>query len=257
MKTTLASSLLVLLFATLVSAQTRTGPQLGKYGNLIGIKGSSGKYILSKIKRPWHEGYAIAYRVKNDNGVEENRVVYVIGNQRSSNKLKVQKAKSTRTKSVVVTPDKVLEITRSFTWDQQSRTLKTETTIANISCVVVSITAVESQLDARLVGDLAPGIDPLCPFPIPAPYPNVYRPISDVAEGLPSCGCEPRCKPDGGAFFRTSSLPEAFNRDPIGGVIPSFDVKILSLFWSGSILNPSKLGPKDRVVISSSLLLAR
>ena len=160
----IASLVLLSLFAV-VSAQTsnvrirsyrnlKIGPyeklKIGPYGNLVGLTDTHDKKILSQIR----EGYAIAYQVKNPKASNKDRLVYALGDQLTSG---LMIKKSTNSTKVVTKGDKALEISRKFTWDEKSKTLKSHITITNIGAGEVAVTGIEIQLDDRLLVALTGG----------------------------------------------------------------------------------------------------
>jgi hypothetical protein len=244
------SSLALLLFVTpLAPGQTRNGPQLGVYGNLIGLTDTYGNDVFSKIPRPWREGYAIAYSLRNYKGRPEQRLIYVFGDQLNSKTFRVDTKRSTSSAKIVITEDKALEIRRSFTWDEKSRSLKTQMTITNVAVFDLRIIGVEFQFDARLIG-------PRDILPLP-PCPKPLQNVPDACECDP-CPCGERCDPGALSIYRkpnTSVL--AFENDPFGETLPSPDSRTLSLIWDELTIRNPILRPRAEINVSATLPLAR
>jgi len=161
----LIASLLLLSLLVIIIAQTssvqigpygnlKIGPygnlKIGPYGNLVGLTDTQGKDVLSQIR----EGYAIAYHVKNPKASNKDQLVYALGDQLTSG---LMIKKSTNSTKVVTKRDKALEISRKFTWDEKSKTLKSHITITNIGAGEVAVTGIEIQLDDRLLVALTGG----------------------------------------------------------------------------------------------------
>jgi hypothetical protein len=219
--------------------------KIGPYGNLVGLTDTQGKDVLSQIR----EGYAIAYQVKNPKGGYQDRLVYALGDQLSSG-LIVDRQKSTETTKVVTTKDKVLEISRTFSWDTKTESLKSEITITNVGTEGVELRGIEAQIDSRLLAALVDEKDtkPLPHFLEPS---ILCKHIAGRAgrdcypqKDCPTCPCFPRCnrgQPKG--FLREPNSPKsAFEGDPFAG-IPSFNGSLFCLAWSGSNLVDSTLKP--------------
>ena len=238
-----------------VSAQTPTGPQIGSYGNLVGLKDSYGKDILSQISRPWREGYAIAYRVKNVNGDYEDRFVYVIGDQLTKKTLRIESQKPTGAKTVVTTLDRTLEISRTFTWDEKSRALKLSMSVVNTSKADIIVKALEIQLDGRLVAMLTGEKDVASSFKLAALC-QILGTGAGCEHGGADCApcpCGDRCKPGQAyAFVRKRNIPTPpLKGDPFGrlnaSLTPTGDA-MLSLVWVAYDNLPDfSLGPKKQV----------
>ena len=247
MKRTIAS-LALLLFASLAFGQPPTGPQLGTYGNLVGLRDKYGKDVLGQIPRPLLEGYAIAYRVKNSSGLPEQRLVYAIGDRLSSKLFRVEKKKSTDSTKVIITEDKTLEISRSFTWDEKSRSLKTQMTITNVGNSELSITGIEFQIDARVLAQ-----SNLAAIPVP----NPLCPTNNPCDECPGCVCGDRCyPPEAKALYRQPNISRlAFENDPFGELLPSFDCTRLTVFWAESSIERPTLKPGDHISVSATIPL--
>jgi hypothetical protein len=251
---TLAVVLTFLSALGLSNAQTSRGPQLGSYGNLVGLNAENGQEILKQVTRPWREGYAIAYRVKNSKGNDEDRFVYVIGDQISRNKLTIDSQKSTNNINVIRTLDGVLEISRSFTYDVKSNTLSLEMSIRNIGKEPTRISASEILIDSRII----PTLDPekskiLC---------ELIRTPSKCSD-CPPCPCAPRCqRGQVEAFYRSGQNP---GNDVLakltGNVLETLQLKegaMLSLFWRPNPGNEESyftLKPGDIFPVKASIRL--
>lgn len=249
-------------------------PEINPYGSLIGLKDATGKDVLKPTTPRWHEGYAIAYQARNSKGVYGNRFVYVMGDQVSTRKLKVEDQRSTISRKVVTTDDKALEIARFITWDQKSSALKSYIIITNTSNQELGLKAIEIDIDKRVLSRLTQ-IDGPVPSPgeiLPPPCPgrgSVSAPASvtalasvtaptavncSVADDCPPCPCPvPYCEPEPGqarSFERDPLSPREVNlEDLIGPKLPRFKTPMLSLSWSGANLSPSALKPGEGILV--------
>lgn len=245
-------------------------PEISQYGSLVGLKDATGKNLLEEITRRWHEGYAIAYQVKNSKGVYKDRFVYVLGGQVSASRLKVERRKSTTSRKVVTTRDKALEIGRLITWDKKSRALKSDMTITNTSNHEVMLRAIEIDIDKRvaarltLQGDARPMYDlpgPQCPTPTPGTVAIRASMNCQISDDCPGCPCvtPPYCQPNpwqARAFERDHMNPRLVSlEDLIGPKLPRFKAPMLCLSWAGSNLSRSVLKPGEQILVHYRLII--
>jgi hypothetical protein len=152
MKTKISPIVIVLMFVgALISSDSRsvkgqTAPKdkrirLSKYGVVLSIPSAN-----NKGKRDLrHEGYAIAYRVKNHRtGEEEDRLAYAFGPQKVRN-LKPVNQENSRT--VVRTQDGALEITSEAVWDHSLNELRTWRSVNITATTEVVVLAIENHAD--------------------------------------------------------------------------------------------------------------
>lgn len=160
MKTKVAPIVIALMvFGVLISSGSKfvkgqTAPKdkrirLSKYGVVLTtpIANNKGTRDLH------HEGYAIAYRVKNPKtGKEEDRLAYAFGAHQVGN-LKPVKQKVGRT--IVQTQDGELEITSEVKWDHKLNELRTWRSFKVIGTTEVAVLAIESYVDNSMGQDVA------------------------------------------------------------------------------------------------------
>lgn len=154
MKTRIAPLVIVLMFlsALIISdlqlAKGQAAPmdkrvRLSRYGVVLSITGPNGKEVTSFQ----HEGYAVAYRIKDrKTGKEEDRLAYAFGGQQVSN-LEVMKQPGTQV--IVRTKDGVLAITSEATWDEKLNELRTWRSVEVTAKTEVVLLAIESHADAE------------------------------------------------------------------------------------------------------------
>ena len=227
-------------------------PVISEYGSLRGLNDANGKKLLKDIPSPWNEGYAIVYQVKNANGVVEDRLVYVLGNQVSPMKPNVEKQKSTNSTKVITTADKVLEITRSIIWDGAANSLRSRIAIKNIGNAEAKLKAIEIIVDERVVAQLVGSgvrdlIQPQCPTP-----PSLFAASMGCMYGAdcPQCLCDPRCQGKPGqaqAFVHDPMNPEPLQipgfMDPMRILMSKLKAPVLCIFWADTNLPSSTLMP--------------
>jgi len=250
-------------------------PELGPYGNLVGLKDANGYDVFERKPRPWREGYVIAYRVKKPYGLDKERIVYVIGDRVTRRNLKIENQKSTNSKKVVTTSNKVLEISRSVTWDENSNALRSDIVIKNVGTDELILKAIEFEIDERMVVRLiekakfaklfdSVALNPECPLKAGAcmlaesSLPRDDQPTADC----PGCPCGEHCHPDSrrarGFWRKPMNSKRAFAGDPIAGKIPLFRESMLGLSWAaGSNLAPSTLKPGEQIGAQYGIIISQ
>jgi hypothetical protein len=150
MKTRIALLVMALMFLSaliicdlqLVKGQTAPMEKrvtLSKYGVVLSIPGPNGREVTFLQ----HEGYAVAYRIKNPNtGKEEDRLAYAFGQQ----VVNLESVPHSGTQAIVRTKDGALEITSEAQWDEKLNELRAWRSVTATTALVVL--AIESHADA-------------------------------------------------------------------------------------------------------------
>ena len=240
-------------------------PQVTKYGGLAGIKNAKGEYLLKHLPRPWTEGYAIAYQVKNSRGVLEDRLFQVLGDQAFPAKPNEVKEKSTSSTKVITTADRVFEIKRSFTWENKSSRLRSVITITNTSNEDVILPAVEFETDQCVTSQLICQCEEIRLEPEHPTEPDMQQSGCDITlsaecSECAECKCGERCKPgQARGFVRAPMDPNIVIPgviDFIGKLMQPIDVPLLCFSWSGDNLPTKALKPGQEFTANYALKIS-
>lgn len=248
MKTKVAPIVIALVFfGALISSDSQlvkgqTAPKdkqirLSKYGVVLTTPIANNK----GTRNLHHEGYAIAYRVKNrKTGNEEDRLAYAFGAHQVSN-LKPVKQKAGRT--IVQTQDGELEITSEVKWDHTLNELRTWRSFKVTGTTEVAVLAIESYFDNSHKGR---DVDPTAGIESALGLAHMV-----ITPGLkcdcPPCPIEPCPNPEG---FKLKSDRFRALLNPVGPALIARDAAVSEILKGNPI---SVLSWKANINMTSEL----